>query len=99
MATAALVSNEVICSVPFLVRRLSVTGGATSADLTHGEAVSPDLVFAQNVTEGAAPSAVGVIRTQSATAVKVDTLVDNAGAIEIYCVWFKQPGSGGLNAP
>lgn len=99
MATVALVSNTQVCAAPFLVRKLVITGGATAANLTHGEAYSPDIAFANIVTESPTVTTVVVKRDQSATTIRVDCLGDAADSIEVYCIWLGQPGSGGLTAP
>jgi hypothetical protein len=93
MATFAVTKNETVCNVPFLLRKLTCTGGATSVAYTHGESRSPDMAFARVMTEGAACSAVGVV-SGSATAVTLDTLVDSASDIEVYLIWFNQASGG-----
>jgi hypothetical protein len=98
MATAAMTKNELLCSVPFLVRRYTCTGGATSANITHGEDRSPDLIFASIQTETPTVTTVVTARTTSDTTFKLDTLGDAADSIEVYAIWFSQ-ASGGLNPP
>ena len=99
MATVALVSSDVICNAPFLVRRVRLTGGATGAAITHGELYPPDAVFANIITQSPTVTTVVCTRDTSATTMTVDCLGDAADNIELYCVWFGQPGSAGLNAP
>lgn len=97
MATFAVTSNALLCSAPFLIRKLSCTGGATSLAYTHGESRAPDLILTAIDDEGAVMAAVGTART-SATVVTLDTLVDDASTCEVYLIWVAQ-ASGGLNAP
>lgn len=94
MATFAVTDNRVVGTVPFLVRKLECTGGATSLAYTHGEPMAPTLILSANTTEGAALGAVGAART-SATVLTLDTLVDSATACEIYLVWLPQARTDG----
>lgn len=95
MATVALEKNEVITNTPFLMRKLTITGGATALSVTHGEDRAPDIIISQLLADGAVPAAIAVVRT-SATAVTIDTLVDNAGAAEVTLIWLSQ-ASGGIS--
>ena len=97
MATFAVTKNELVCNAPFLVRKLTCTGGATSLAYTHGEDRAPTLMLTAIDDEGAVPAAVGTART-SATVVTLDTLVDDASACEVYLIWITA-ASGGLNPP
>lgn len=94
MATFAVTKNTVVTNVPWLVRKLECTGGATSVAYTHGEDRAPDLIIPMINDEGAVPAAVGTART-SATVVTLDTLVDDASTCEVYLIWFPQ-ASGGI---
>jgi hypothetical protein len=98
MATFAVTSNKIVCNVPFLVRKLVCTGGATSVAHTHGEATSPDLAFAKVGTESPTVTTVAIVNT-SATVVTLDTLGDAGDVVEVYLIWFGQPATGGLNPP
>lgn len=92
MATFAVTKNEQIIMAPFLIRKLTCTGGATSLAYTHGETYSPDMAFSRIKTETPTVTTV-VIKDESATQVKLDTLGDAADDIEVYLVWFNQPGN------
>jgi hypothetical protein len=89
MATFAVTKNTVIANVPFLIRKLNCTGGATSLAYTHGEDRAPDLILTAIDDEGAVMAAVGTART-SATVVTLDTLVDDASTCEVYLIWLPQ---------
>ena len=95
MATFAVTKNEVLCSVPFLVRKLNCTGGTGPLAYTHGEDRAPDLILTMIDDEGAVMAAIGTART-SATVVTLDTLVDDNSTCEVYLIWFSQ-ASGGLD--
>ena len=99
MATVALVSTVVLCHSPFLIRRVTLTGGATAAAITHGEDRAPDMVFPL-IADGSTPTVttVGVDRATSATTMTVDCLGDAGDTLELYCVWLTS-ASGGLNPP
>jgi hypothetical protein len=97
MATFAVTKNEIVCNWPFLVRKLTCTGGATSLAYTHGEDRAPTMLLSAIDDESAVPAAVGTART-SATVVTLDTLVDDASACEVYLVWFNA-ATGGLTPP
>ncbi len=96
MATVALTKNEVLASVPFLIRKLTMTGGTTSLAVTHGEDREPDLILSQCLTESATVTTVLVVRT-SATVVTVDTLGNAGDAVEVYLIWTSQ-ASGGISS-
>lgn len=98
MATFAVTKNEKLCHSPFLIRKLTCTGGATSVAHTHGEATSPDLAFAKVGTESPTVTTVAIVNT-SATVVTLDTLGDAGDVVEVYLIWLSQPGTGGLNPP
>lgn len=98
MATVALTKNEKLINSPFLVRRLTLTGGATSANITHGEDRVPDVVSSNIVTESPTVTTVSVARDTSATTMKVDCVGDAADVIEITCTWYNA-ATGGLNPP
>lgn len=95
MATApTLVSSEEICSTPFLIRKLSITGGDTATALAHGgPAVVPDLVIPVFAAAGAAPSAVAAY-SATTSQITFDCLVEDAGAITVYVIWFAQAAGG-----
>lgn len=100
MATVALVDNgnSVLSAVPFLVRRVQITGGDTGAALAHGETRSPDVVI-PIVAEAASPvpGTISVVRNTSATTMTVDMEGDAAGTtIDLLCIWFSQ-ASGGIS--
>lgn len=97
MATFAVTKNEVVTNVPWLVRKLTCTGGATSLAYTHGEDRAPDLICSSVLTETPTVTTVATVRT-SATVLTLDTLGDAADAIEIYLIWMSQATSG-LNPP
>lgn len=97
MATFAVTKNVPTINAPFLIRKLTCTGGATSVAHTHGEDRAPDMSFATVKTESPTVTTVAIINT-SATVVTLDTLGDAADAIEVYLIWFTQ-ASGGLNPP
>lgn len=99
MATVARVSTEVLCSYPFLVRRIKLTGGATGAAITHGEDRAPDFAI-PIITDETTPTVttVSVARDTSATTMTVDCLGDAADTIEIIAVWLTS-ASGGLSPP
>ena len=98
MATVALTKNEKLTNSPHLVRRLTLTGGATGAAITHGEDRSPDTVTCNIVTQTPTVTTVAVTRTTSATTMTVDCLGDAADVFELTCTWISQ-ASGGLNPP
>jgi hypothetical protein len=93
MATFAVTKNETVCNVPFLLRKLTCTGGATSVAYTHGESRSPDMIVSQVTTETPTVTTVAVVRT-SATVVTLDTLGDAADGIDVYLIWFNQASGG-----
>lgn len=95
MATVALVSTEVLTCVPFLIRRIKLTGGATAAAITHGEDRSPDFCLA-TITDASTPTVttVGVERDTSATTLTVDCLGDAGDTIEVYAIWLSQAKGG-----
>lgn len=93
MATFAVTKNEKLCSAPFLVRKLTCTGGATSLAYTHGESYAPDLVVSTVLTETPTVTTVATVRT-SATQLTFDTLGDAADAIEVYLIWVNQASGG-----
>ena len=99
MATVALVSTEVLCNYPFLIRRVKATGGATGAALAHGETRAPDFVIPV-ITDESTPTVttVSVARDTSTTTMTVDCLGDAADTIELLCFWLTS-ASGGLNPP
>lgn len=99
MATVAFVSNELLCSYPFLVRRVTLTGGATAAAITHGEDRTPDIVIPV-IADGSTPTVttVGVTRDTTATTMTVDCLGDAGDTLELYCIWLTS-AAGGLNPP
>jgi hypothetical protein len=99
MATVTLVSSVVLCNTPFLLRRVTLTGGATAAAITHGEDRAPDMVLPV-VADGSTPTVttIGVDRATSATTMTVDCLGDAGDTLELYCVWLNA-ASGGLNPP
>jgi hypothetical protein len=95
MATFAVTKNVQVINAPFLVRKLTCTGGATSLAYTHGEDRAPDLALSRIGTETPTVTTVAIVNT-SATVVTLDTLGDAADAIEVYLIWFTQ-ASGGIN--
>ena len=95
MATFAVSKNEVIANRPFLIRKLTCTGGATSLAYTHGEDRAPDLVTSTVLTETPTVTTVATVRT-SATQLTFDTLGDAADNVEVYLIWLSQ-ASGGIS--
>lgn len=94
MATPAIVTNVVLTNVPWLVRRISITGGATGAALTHGESYSPDFVIPVVTATGGTQTEVKVARATSATTLTVQTILDVTDAIDLYCFWLPQATGG-----
>jgi len=95
MATVAITSNEVVCTTPYLKRKLVGTGGATGLAYTHGEDREPDEMTSAIVVATPTVTTIAVVRT-SATQVTIDCLGDSADAIEVYLTWFDQ-ASGGIS--
>lgn len=96
MATFAVTKNEVITSVPWLVRKLTCTGGSTGLAYDHGEDRAPDMILSQS-TEDATAIVVHAVRTDADT-LTLSTEGDAADDCEIYLVWLSQ-ATDGLDAP
>jgi hypothetical protein len=94
MATFAVTKNVVVQNTPYLVRKLTCTGGATSLAYTHGEPNAPDEISSTILTESPTVTTVATVRT-SATVLTLDTLGDAADAIEIYLKWYPQARQDG----
>jgi hypothetical protein len=88
MATVTETGNKYVCMVPFLMRKISATGGTGAASITHGESRSPDACWVV-ATDGAGPTqtGIGVDYTTSATVLTVDCIVDIAETFDIFCIW------------
>jgi hypothetical protein len=94
MATVTKTGNVVLCSTPFLIRKISCTGGTTGADITHGESRSPDIIFV-NQTDAATPAHTGIgVVVKDADELSVDCVVDSADTFDIYCIWLTQASAG-----
>lgn len=95
MATAALVSNTVLSNVPYLVRKITYTGGATlSSAITHGEFRAPDLILSTSTDATNHDVNAACVDRTSATTIKIATVVDTARTGELYLVWFPQGSTG-----
>lgn len=105
MATVTFDPVKTLCNEPFLVKKATFTGGTTAAAVTHGQDVAPDVYFivandSTNPTQtGFGVNATSDGSTASSTALFVDCIVDAAEAATLYMIWFRDPGTGGLNPP
>ena len=72
MAACTVTGRSVVCNSPFLVRKITITGG-TDLAITHGEDRKPDLILSHFETAGAVPAQLSVVQT-SATVINVATL-------------------------
>lgn len=101
MASAALVSGPFsVSNVPFLVKKITYTGGATaSSDITHGESRAPDFYVGFATTDSSPSGSPGIKAGSTATTqIKIFTSLDAAGAGTLFLFWFPQ-ATGGLSPP
>jgi hypothetical protein len=94
MAAPVLLNSEEICSVPWLVRKLTFTAGNTATAFNHGGPASiPDMILARPV-EAANPTATEVaVYSESTTQITLDCEA-GSGGVTVYCVWFDGAAGG-----
>ena len=94
MASPTLGANLTIQSTPSLIRKLTVTSGATAGTVLHGgPAVEPDEVRAVQTSTN--PTANGFAWTASSTTtITVDFEDDGNDTWDLYVIWYNQAAGG-----
>ena len=97
MAAPVLVSSQTLFDVPFLLRKLVITSGATVTALAHGgPAVKPVMVWGTQTS--ANPTGADFAWTDSSTTtVTLDFEDDGNDTWDVY-VLFTQNSAGGISA-
>jgi hypothetical protein len=92
MATVEGSNLKVLANAPFLIKKMDIALGTTAADLLHGEARAPDIVFLTNTTAAAGSSEASAV-IKGATEITVDGQADSTSAI-LYMIWLTQASGG-----
>ena len=100
MASPTVTNSVEILAVPFLVRAVTFTTGATVAEIAHGGPANtePDMVlFVNTGTSAITASECQWQKGQAADNdnIKVDCEDDGNDTITAYCVWFSQARQDG----